>query len=130
MPKKQIMVVDDEKNLLLLMHEVLENAGFDVLMAESGQECLEKLKKVKPDLIIMDMMMPKMSGYDTIRKIREDPKTKDLRIIILTVSRIAEVSKFQLSKFKILDYINKPFDIKEIVDKINKIVENQNTKSN
>lgn len=122
MPKKKIMVVDDEKNLLILMREILEDAGFNVITAESGKECLNKLKKVKPDLILMDMMMPKMSGYDTIKEIRKNPKTKNLRIVILTVSRIAEVSKFQLTKFNIIDYINKPFDIKEILDKIKKIV--------
>ncbi len=115
---KQIMVVDDEKNLRTLLGEVLENEGFEVITAESGMECLKKLKKAKPDIIIMDMMMPKMSGYDTIRKIREDPKTKDLRIIVLTASRVEEASLYELSKFKILDYINKPFDIKEIVEKL------------
>jgi len=104
------------------MREILEDAGFNVITAESGKECLNKLKKVKPDLILMDMMMPKMSGYDTIKEIRKNPKTKNLRIVILTVSRIAEVSKFQLTKFNIIDYINKPFDIKEILDKIKKIV--------
>jgi CheY-like chemotaxis protein len=122
MAKKKIMVVDDEKPLLILLKEVLENEGFKVITAESGMECLEKLKKVKPDIIIMDMMMPKMSGYDTIKKIRENPKTKDLKVVILTVSVIEEVSKFQLNKYKVLDYINKPFDIKEIVEKIKKYV--------
>ena len=120
MVKKQIMVVDDEKPVLVLLKEVLENEGLKVITAESGMECLEKLKKVKPDLIVMDMMMPKMSGYDTIKKISENPKTKELRIVLLTVSKIEEVSMFELSKFKILDYINKPFDIKEIVEKLKK----------
>lgn len=122
MVKKKIMVVDDEEPLLILLKEVLENEGFNVITAKSGMECLKKLKKVKPDIIIMDMMMPTMSGYDTIKKIRENPKTKNLRVIILTVSVIEEVSKFQLSKYKILDYINKPFDIKEIVKTIKKYV--------
>ncbi|MFH1228868.1 MAG: response regulator [Candidatus Aenigmatarchaeota archaeon] len=122
MVKKQVMVVDDEKHILTLLKEVLEIEGFNVITAESGMECLTKLKKVKPDLIVMDMMMPKMSGYDTIRKIRENAKTKELRIVILTVSRIEEVSMFELSKYKILDYINKPFDIKEIVEKLKKYI--------
>ena len=115
---KKIMIVDDEKNLRTLLGEVLENEGLEVIGAESGLECLKKLKTVKPDLIIMDMMMPKMSGYDTIKKIRADPKTKNLRIIVLTASRVEEISLYELSKFKILDYINKPFDIKDIAKKI------------
>jgi two-component system, OmpR family, alkaline phosphatase synthesis response regulator PhoP len=122
MVKKQVMVVDDEKHILTLLKEVLKNEGFKVITAESGMECLTKLKKVKPDLIVMDMMMPKMSGYDTIKKIRENAKTKELRIVILTVSKIEEVSMFELSKYKILDYINKPFDIKEIVEKLKKYI--------
>ena len=119
---KQVMVVDDEKPILTLLKEVLEKEGYKVITAESGMECLKKLKTVKPDLIVMDMMMPKMSGYDTIRKIRANSKTKDLRIVILTVSKIEEVSMFELSKYKVLDYINKPFDIKEIVEKLKKYI--------
>ena len=64
MQKKKIMVVDDEQDILVLVKAVLEGAGFDVITAESGLDCLEKLKKEKPDMILMDMMMPKMSGRD------------------------------------------------------------------
>jgi CheY-like chemotaxis protein len=122
MPKKKILVVDDEKDLLILLREILENEGFEVVTAESGKECLEKLKALKPDLIILDMMMPKMSGDETLKKIREDPKNKDLKAVFLTVARISEETMFNLGKLNILDYINKPFDNEELVKRIKKVV--------
>jgi DNA-binding response OmpR family regulator len=122
MAKKKIMIVDDEKDLLIMLKEVFGSEGFEVITAESGKECLEKLKTIKPDLIIMDMMMPKLSGDEVIKKIRKNPKTKDLRIVILTVSKIAEIPKVQLNKLKVLEYINKPFDLKELTEKIKKVV--------
>lgn len=114
------MLVDDEKNLLILVKEVLSMEGFKVITAQSGTECLKKLKKVKPDLIIMDMMMPKMSGYETIKEIRKNPKMKDVKIVVLTVSKVADAAKFQLSKFNVSDYINKPFDNKELIERLKK----------
>lgn len=122
MAKKTIMVVDDEKNLLTLLKEILEMESFRVITADNGIKCLNKLKKVKPDLIVMDLMMPKMDGFQTIKEIRKNPKTKDIKIVVLTVSKVAEESKFQLSKFNISEYIDKPFDIIELVNKIKKIV--------
>ena len=74
---KKIMIVDDEPTLVELVTAILKQKGFDVIPAYNGKECLEKLEKVKPDLILMDMMMPGMSGRETTKKIRANPKTKN-----------------------------------------------------
>jgi len=122
MPKK-IMVVDDEENLLELVKTLLEQEGFEVITASSGKECLEKLKKVKPDLILLDVMMPMMTGREVLEKIRENPKTKDLKVVFLTVVRYSEASKVNMKRLKVADYITKPFDNKDLVRRVKKLVE-------
>ena len=117
---QKIMVVDDEPNLIELVQAILDSEGYEVITASSGRECLEKLKTVKPDLILLDMMMPGISGRETCEKIRANPDTKDLKIVFLTVVRFSEVGKDILTKMDVLDYITKPFNNKEIVDRVKK----------
>ena len=120
MPKKKIMVVDDEESLVELVRAIFGQEGFEVISAYSGTECLEKLKKEKPDLILMDMMMPGMSGRETTEKIRQNPKTKNLKVAFLTVARFSEVGKDALKNLDVLDYITKPFDNKDLVKRVKK----------
>ena len=120
---KKIMVVDDEESLRELVKVILEQEGFKVITAKSGQECLDKLKEVKPDLILLDMMMPGMSGRETCERIRENPETKDLRVVFLTVARFSEVGKDILSKMNVLDYITKPFDNEDLVKRVKRALE-------
>ncbi len=119
---KKIMIVDDEENLLELIKAILENEKFEVITVSDGKECLEKLKTVKPDLILLDMMMPGMSGREVCERIRKDPKTKDLKIAFLTVAKFSETGKDVLKKMNVLDYINKPFDNQNLVKRIRKMV--------
>ena len=114
------MIVDDEPTLVELVTAILEQKGFEVISAYNGKECLNKLKTVEPDLILMDMMMPEMSGRETVEKIREDPKTKNLKIVFLTVARFAETGKDILTKLNVVDYITKPFDNADIVARVKK----------
>lgn len=115
---RKIMVVDDEENVLMLVKAVLDQEGFDVTVASNGQECLKKLKEAKPELILMDMMMPGMSGRETIEKIRADPKNNPIKIIFVTVARFSEVGKETLSKLKVSDYVTKPFDNNDLVKRV------------
>jgi two-component system alkaline phosphatase synthesis response regulator PhoP len=122
MAKKKIMTVDDEGNLIELVKAILEAEGYEVITASNGKECLEKLKTVKPDLILLDMMMPGMSGRETCEMIRKDPKTKNLKVAFVTVARFSEVGKDILKKLNAVDYITKPFDNKDLVKRVKKIV--------
>jgi len=119
---KKIMIVDDEENITELVRAIFEKEGFDVICANSGKECLEKLTKVKPDLILMDMMMPLMTGRETLEKIRKNPKTKDLKVAFLTVVRFSEIGKDELKDLRVSDYITKPFDNKDLITRVRKIV--------
>ncbi len=122
MAKRIIMVVDDEESLLELLRGVLESEGFDVVTVASGQECLTKLRTVRPDLILMDMMMPGMSGRETTEKIREDLKLKTLRIAFLTVARFSESGMKSLKDLDVKDYITKPFENQDLVKRVKKIL--------
>lgn len=121
MPKK-IMIVDDESDLRELVKVILKNEGYEVITANNGNDCLKKLKKLKPDLILVDMMMPHMSGRELCEKIRSDPKTKNLKMAFLTVARLSETGRDTLRKLRVIDYIEKPFVNLDLVNRVKKIV--------
>lgn len=119
---KKIMVVDDEESLLELVSAIMEQEGYEVVTAISGKECLEKIQTLKPDLILLDMMMPGMSGREVCEKIRQDPKTKGLKIAFLTVAKFSETGKGTLTKMNVLDYITKPFENDDLVSRVKKLL--------
>lgn len=119
---KKIMIVDDEESLIELVTAVLEQEGYEVIAAMNGEEALEKLKTVKPDLILLDMMMPGMSGREVCERIRKDPKTKDLKVAFITVAKFSETGRDVLKKMNVLDYITKPFENEDLVGRVKKLV--------
>ena len=123
MPKKKIMVVDDERSLIELVKGILEEEGYEVITAMDGKECLKKLSTIKPDLILLDMMMPGMSGREVCEKIRKDPKTRDLKVAFVTVAKFSETGRDVLKKLNVLDYITKPFENDDLVRRVKKLIE-------
>jgi len=122
--KKTIMAVDDEENILELVKSILEEHNYSVITARDGDECIRKLKKEKPDLILLDMMMPGMSGREVCERIRKNPNTKGLKIAFLTVARFSDMGKETLAKMKVSDYITKPFENADLVKRVKKILGN------
>ncbi|GBE18904.1 MAG TPA: response regulator [Euryarchaeota archaeon] len=82
---KMILIVDDEDDILFILKNVLSKNGYSVREAYSGEECLEIVKKERPDLIFMDIMMPGMDGWETAKTIKDNPKTADIPISMLSV---------------------------------------------
>ena len=114
---KTIMVVDDEPDNITTVKAVLEKNGYNVISAVSGDDCLEKLKTAKPDLILMDIMMPGTPVKEII------PEIKDIKIAYLSVVRTSEAEKEDLMKSSnIVDFIQKPFDINNLLEKVKKLV--------
>ena len=114
---KLIMIVDDEPDIRETVKAVLEKNGFRTITAVSGDDCLAKLRKAKPDLILMDIMMPGTPVRDVVQKI------KGTKIAYLSVVRTGEAEREALLKEKnIVDFIQKPFDIGDLVKKVKKIV--------
>jgi CheY-like chemotaxis protein len=113
---KTIMVVDDEPDIRMTVQTVLEKNGYKVVTAENGDDCLEKLKTIKPDLILMDIMMPGTPVKQVV------PQIKNSKIAYLSVVRTTEAEKEELLGQKnIVDFIQKPFDINTLLAKVKKI---------
>jgi len=114
---KTIMVVDDEPDIRETVKLILEKNGYKVITAVNGDDCLKKLKTNKPDLILLDIMMPGTPVKDVV------PKIKNIKIAYLSVVRVGEAEKEDLMSSKnIVDFIQKPFDIGTLLKKIKKLV--------
>ena len=120
--KKKILVVDDEQDIREIIRIPLTQDGFQVIEASNGKDAIELAKKEKPDLITMDIMMPRIDGFAAAKIIKEDPQTKDIPIIILSVLS-QDKKKFIRG---ITDYISKPFRPDELVAKIKEALEKTN----
>jgi len=120
MPKK-ILLVDDEESLVMLLSERLKFNGYDVITASDGQEGLDKAKKEKPDLILLDVMMPKMNGYQVSRLLKFDQRFKHIPIIMLTAR--TQAIDMKTGKETGADaYITKPFESENLIAEIKKFL--------
>jgi DNA-binding response OmpR family regulator len=115
---KTILVVDDKSNLRNLVRDYLEAEGFRVVIATDGREALFAARQVKPDLILLDIMMPEMSGYEFIKAYRKECDTP----IILLTARLDETDKVLGLELGADDYVTKPFGMKELVARINAVL--------
>ena len=116
----RILLVDDEPDLLVLVRNILRDEGFTVDTAENGEVALKKARSFKPDLVVLDMMMPGMSGVDVCQKLRDSPETKGLKVVFLTVVRFSEAGMNVLREFGVMDYITKPFETKDLIKRVKK----------
>ena len=119
---KRVMIVDDEPDVLISLKTVLERQNYDVITVTNGSECLKEIEKGFRGVILMDIMMPTMSGRETTEKIRTNSKTKNLKVAFLTVARFSEVGKDELKKMNVVDYITKPFDNNDLVKRVKRLV--------
>src|SRR5450759_4389740 len=110
----KILIVDDEKDIADLLSYNLEKEGFSTVKAYDGETALKMVKMQKPDLIILDLMLPKINGLDVCRALRRNPETASLPIIMLT-AKGDEVDKIIGLELGADDYITKPFSIKELI---------------
>ena len=117
--KKKILVVDDEPAIVDLLSNRLRASGFEVCSAGDGAEALEKTKSEKPNLIIMDVMMPRTSGYEAIQKIRQDPETQKIPAIIF--SGKAGMKDF-FEGIPDVEFIHKPFDLTLLINRIETLI--------
>lgn len=112
-----ILVVDDHPNNLKVLFSLLKEAGFKVLVAKDGESALEKLQEVLPDLILLDVMMPGIDGFETCRQLKESVTTKDIPVIFMTVLSDEENKVKGLSAGAV-DYITKPFQQEEVLARV------------
>jgi diguanylate cyclase (GGDEF)-like protein len=117
MSKEKILVIDDEENIANLVKDILEGEGFQVTLAYDGEEALEKIHQAPPDLVILDLRLPGMSGYQVCKKIREDVSFTHMPIIMLTAKGSTADKVIGLS-FAPDDYVTKPFQEEELVARV------------
>jgi two-component system response regulator VicR len=117
---KKIMVVDNEPDIVDLTRTVLEIGGYNVIPAYSGEECLRKLDIEKVDLILLDIMMPGMSGWDVFNRIKN--KSPDIKVAFMSVLEISDKRKQVLLDEGLADYIMKPFDKDSLLGRIDNIL--------
>ena len=121
MPKKIVLVVDDEAEIISILVKRLTVAGYDVITAKDGIEGLNKASNLKPDLVILDILMPKMDGYEVCRLLKFDEKLKSIPVIMLT-AKTQEADKEVGKKVKADDYVTKPFEIEDLLMRIKKLI--------
>jgi DNA-binding response OmpR family regulator len=117
MNKKRILVVDDEADLVETLRFSLELEGYDVLTAFNGEEALNQARKEIPDLMLLDLMLPKLDGYKVCRLLKFDEKFKHIPILMLT-AKTQERDKQTGMETGANEYITKPFDMDELMKKV------------
>lgn len=118
---KKIMVVDNEPDIVDLTRTVLELGGYNVVTANSGEECLRILEKESVDLVLLDIMMPGMSGWDVFNRINK--KSPNIKVAFMSVLEISDKRKQVLLEEGLADYIMKPFDKETLLNRVDKIIE-------
>jgi two-component system, OmpR family, alkaline phosphatase synthesis response regulator PhoP len=125
--KETILVVEDDENIQQLVGYNLARAGYHVIFAEKGDQALQLVKREKPDLVVLDIMLPVLNGYQVCKALREDPRTQSLPIIMLTAkSEESEVATgLDLGAD---DYITKPFSPKILISRIKAVLRRREDK--
>jgi len=121
LPKPRLLLVDDEKDLVKMIKINLEEEGFQVETAYDGEEALSKVRRSKPDLMILDIMMPGIDGWEVLSQVRANPETEALPVVILS-AKTEEISKLFGYKLGTDDYVTKPFSVKELIARINAVL--------
>ena len=124
--KPRILVVDDEPDIIELVEFNLKQAGYAVITAEDGAEALKKARTQTPDLIILDVMLPEMDGFEICKTLRLDPVTAKLPIIMLT-AKAAEIDRVLGLELGADDYLTKPFSPRELLLRVKKILARSQT---
>ncbi|MCK4958863.1 MAG: response regulator [Planctomycetes bacterium] len=124
--KTKILVIDDEPNIVQTLQDRLEMNEYSVRTAGNGREGLDKIEQDKPDVILLDVIMPVMDGLEMLEVMRKKPENQDISVIMLTArSQTQDIAR--ANACGIDDYIVKPFDLSELLEKIEAVVENRKT---
>ncbi|NTW58544.1 MAG: response regulator [Nitrospirae bacterium] len=123
MDTKKILIADDNQNIRDALTYLLEDEGYELLLAKDGAETLRKVRDLRPDILFLDIMMPEINGYDVCRTIKADPLLKDTYVIMLTAKgQVAEQERGK--EVGANEYIVKPFSPMEILAKVKSIFRN------
>ena len=119
--RKRILCIEDEKEMIDLMRLILEGRGFDFVGAEGGQQGLEAIRAEKPDLVLLDLMMPGVDGWEVYRQLKADEELKDIPVIVVTAKAQSIDKVLGLHIARVEDYITKPFGPQELLESIRRV---------
>lgn len=121
---KTVMIVDDEPDVLLSVTQILEANNYRTIKARDGHGCLDKLKEEKPDVLLLDIMMPGLTSKEILREIKKDSRLAKIKIIFLTAIHSLEAEEEGLlASEQVVDFIEKPFSVRRMLDAIEKAIE-------
>jgi two-component system alkaline phosphatase synthesis response regulator PhoP len=119
--KGKILVVDDEINITQILQFSIGAEGYEVITAQNGEEAIDKARREQPDLIILDIMMPRIDGYEACRILKANPLTKNIPVVLLT-AKGRDIDKRLGREVGAIDYIVKPFSPNKLIDRIHKLL--------
>ncbi len=118
----KILIVDDEPNILVSLEYLMKREGYEVHLARDGQEAIEVLRRERPRLVLLDVMMPKKSGFEVCQEVRADESLKDTLVLMLTAKgRETDIAKGMGVGANA--YVTKPFSTRELVQKVSELLE-------
>jgi two-component system alkaline phosphatase synthesis response regulator PhoP/two-component system response regulator VicR len=118
--KRKILVVDDQKHIVRLVQVTLERAGYEVACAYDGVEALEQVAKDLPDMVVLDVMMPRMDGFEVLQRLQADPKLQTIPVIMLT-AKAQDADIFKGWSQGVSSYLVKPFNPRELLTFVQRI---------
>jgi DNA-binding response OmpR family regulator len=113
----KVLIVDDEPNILLSLQFLMKKAGYDVRTAKDGEQALAEVAREMPDIVLLDVMMPKLDGFSVCQRIKSDPALASVRVVMLT-ARGRDVEREKGLSLGADDYITKPFSTKDAIDRV------------
>jgi DNA-binding response OmpR family regulator len=119
---RRILIVDDEPNIVLSLEFLMQHSGFEVAVARDGEEALAQMAAFRPDLVLLDIMLPKLNGYEVCQKLRENPDWAGVKVVMLS----AKGRELEVSKGLALGadaYVTKPFSTRELIDQVRRLLD-------
>ena len=122
MTDKKVLIVEDDEDVMFVLCEGLSDSGYEIIGAFDGDEALEKIRKERPDLIILDIMMPELNGFELKKKLKIDVHLKDIPVLIITGRQNMKGLFSDTGENKVLGFIEKPFTLEVLKEEVEKIM--------
>lgn len=119
---RKVVCVEDEPEMIDLIRLILSRKGFEVIGADGGVAGLAAVRREKPDLVLLDLMMPEMDGWQVYQQLKADPETAQIPVVVVTAKAQNIDKVLGLHIAKVDDYISKPFSLQELVDRVDAVI--------
>lgn len=124
--KRRVVYIEDESEMIDLVRLILNRRGYEIIGANGGRDGLDMVRQQIPDLVLLDLMMPDMDGWDVYQQMKADERTQNIPVIVVTAKAQSIDKVLGLHIAKVDDYISKPFSPQELVDSVEKVMAKKN----